>query len=166
MRSLGALAFLRPAEVFQAFTQLRNQFHHTDPIRNIFRYFFETYVGDDWDAVMFPIHFWSVHDRFIENVPRTNNGTEGWHFRFNALLPKSKPPMHISIIMLQREERHTMSECEKIRNGQAIGKKKKSRQIDTRLRQIMQSREQQSFQNDLKFLEAIQRCLHKFVEGL
>ena len=163
MRGLAALSFLPPAEVVVEFGELRGLFWPDDQVREILNYFYNSYIGRNWDEVRYPIDFWNVSARFAVCAPRTNNGAEGWHYRFNALLPKPKPTMQDSIVLLKKEEPHSQIECEKIRQGLVPTKRKKIIEIEKMLKEIMTNRDDQLYHNHIDFLKAIQRCLHDFI---
>jgi hypothetical protein len=162
LRSIGALAFLRTAEVWPTFSLLRGQFAMGDSVREIFSYFQENYLGYDFNDVRFPIPFWNVRERFLSAQPRTNNQKEGWHYRFKNMHSKSNPTMETSLQMIQKEELHWYQECQKILGGIVPRKKKKSIQIETRLENIMKG-EDRDYKDKIEFLGAIQQCLHEFV---
>ena len=140
LRSLSALAFLPEPEVIPAFSELRGEFPQNDAVRSILSSFADTYLDYNWNDVRFPIHFWNVLPRFQANQPRTTNSAEGWHYRFNSLLPGPHPPMHISIELLIEEETHWKIEADKVRGGIDPPRKLQSRQIETRLRNIVRNR--------------------------
>lgn len=164
IRSLGALAFMRPGEVPQAFREVRGKFRHDDPIREIFTYFDNTYIGYSWEEALFPITFWRVRARFEDAIPRINNSAEGWHYRFNSQHHRNRPSVSTSIQMLRTEQNHWVMECEKIRWGIRTGRKKQYREIETRLKNILQSYEAQAYHCHSEFLAAIQHCLHEFIK--
>ena len=87
----------------------------------------------------FPITFWNVLQRFQANQPRTTNSAEGWHYRFNSLLPGAHPAMYLSIQLLIEVETHWKLEADKVRGGIDPPRKLQSGQIETRLRNIVRN---------------------------
>ena len=125
-----------------------------------------TYLGYKWKHVLFPIKFWSVLPRFRDNQPRTNNMKEGWHYRFNSMLAGPHPPMHKSIQMIRDEENHWKLEVDKIKAGMIPKKKRKSIQMETRLKSIVAGYDGQDYTSRKDFLNAIQSCMHEFMQVL
>jgi hypothetical protein len=62
--------------------------------------------GDTWENVLFPCHFWNIFGRFENEVPRTTNSVEGWHFRMNNFLSGAHPDMWRCLEMLKAEQLH------------------------------------------------------------
>lgn len=97
IRSLVALAFLRPEEVLPAFATLDER--KPDGAEPIYEYFqrsfssffdgvfaFRTYVVRLVNGVQHAPPFapvtWNAHDATIANLQRSNNAVEGWHSAF------------------------------------------------------------------------------------
>ena len=73
-----------------------------------FAYVSRTYVGTTYVHPTFSIAFWSVHQRVLDNAPRTNNSVEVWNRRIGALSKSSHLPL-CRIIKILREEQHSVS---------------------------------------------------------
>jgi len=134
---LGALAFVPPADVALRFSQIKEKYHFKNPIRKIYSYFQENYIGYTSSEVPFPIPFWNCYVRFQENVPRTTNNVEGWHLRMNYSLPGVHPNPTNCIKKLQSEQQHWEIEFEKIKGGIRETQKRKYRQLDEKLSRII-----------------------------
>ena len=89
--SLSALAFVHESDVDGIFKEIKNRLKYDDPKRRIFTYFNENYVGYEWGHVRYPVSFWSCYNRLLQDIPRTTNHVEGWHFRMNNFFDGSNP---------------------------------------------------------------------------
>ena len=78
----------------------------------IYDYFEKRYIGllDPKNQVrkvpFFPIKLWSVHQRVLSGLPRTNNSVEAWHKAF-AMPVKSHPTTDKLIEQFKLEQRET-----------------------------------------------------------
>ncbi len=90
-RSLESLAFLPPKEVINAFKLIQT----TAPVymsNFITDYFENKYIGSidqksgKRKVPVFPIKLWSVNQRVLDGLPRTNNSIEAWHKAFSAAI--------------------------------------------------------------------------------
>ena len=81
VRCLAALAFVPPNQVLETSEALEHQM--PDEMLLLLDYFERTYIGrmigNQRRAPMFNIEFWNVHNRVINDDPRTNNKLEGHH---------------------------------------------------------------------------------------
>ena len=55
-------------------------------------------------AALFPPTTWNVNDRFVNDLPRTNNSVEGWHHAFQRSIGCHHPNFWSFIEVLQLEE--------------------------------------------------------------
>ena len=84
-RKCCALAFVSPNMIDFSYKVLSREAREKFPqMSNFMKYLKDTYIGDQYNLPMFPPTFWSVHNRVIENQPRTNNALESWSRRLNA----------------------------------------------------------------------------------
>jgi len=84
-RKCCALAFVSPNMIDFSYKELSREAREKFPqMSNFMKYLKDTYIGDQYNLPMFPPTFWSVHNRVIENQPRTNNALESWNRRLNA----------------------------------------------------------------------------------
>lgn len=93
-----------PGDVFVRFSEIRDMYPKNSPARKILSYFHENYIGDTWESVIFPIAFWNCYIRFLDNVPRTNNSVEGWHYKMNSKLHGYHPSVFYCIETLKNEQ--------------------------------------------------------------
>ena len=90
-RYLKALAFVPPVDVFAAFEWVKTE--APESFTPMIEYFETFYIGkinprneNQRVVPMFPIKLWSVYDRVINGMPRTNNSLEAWHKVFAVIL--------------------------------------------------------------------------------
>ena len=85
VRMIAALAFVPPNDVDRYFNIISQNIDQA--LEVILDYFETNYIGhmqrQRFRRPRFPYAWWGVHDRVLDNLPRTNNGVEGWHNRFN-----------------------------------------------------------------------------------
>jgi len=65
----------------------------------------------------FPYQWWGVHDRVLNNLPRTNNGMEGWHNHFNQHVGYHHANIWKLIGVLKSEEDISRLELTHIQQG-------------------------------------------------
>ena len=90
-RSIEALAFLPPKEVINAFKYIQSTAppFMADYVNN---YFENKFIGSidqktgKRKVPIFPIKLWSVYQRVLDGLPRTNNSIEAWHKAFSAAI--------------------------------------------------------------------------------
>ena len=105
---IPALAFLPEDEVIDGFNTLQD--YLPDNARPILQYFENNYIGDERDNgngrrnPLFPIPVWNMHQRTLDNLPRTNNHVEGWHRRFQSDVGAYHPNIWKFLEVLKREE--------------------------------------------------------------
>ena len=107
----AALAFVPPANVVAAFETLRD--HLPDDLDPVLHYFEDTYIGRPnrrgvRREPLFPIVFWSVYDRVIQQTDRTTNSVEAWHRGLKSILGVTHPTLWKFIDGLRR--------CQKLRD--------------------------------------------------
>ena len=97
VRCLAVLAFVPPNQVLDTYEALEHQM--PDEMLPLLDYFERTYIGrgigNQRRAPMFNIEFWNVHNRVINDDPRTNNKLEGHHNLLNSTLGFSHPTIWI-----------------------------------------------------------------------
>ena len=84
---ISALAFVPVQNVLAGHSGANEQ-----PILD---YFENTYIGQPLrgrrNDPLFPLNFWNVTDRVVNNLSRTTNGVEGWHNKFNRCVNAANP---------------------------------------------------------------------------
>ena len=107
-----------------------------DPgLKPVGKYFFDTYIGNDWDPPLFPPRVWNVCCRVNNNIPRTSNLIEGWHKRFQHKLGCHRPAMWRFLMELLKEQNRTENTYARIEvNRFPPSKRKKYAILDKRLK--------------------------------
>lgn len=131
MRHLAALAFLDPTEIPSAFEIVREQIIPKEA-EKVVDWFSEYYVDGFYkratnpkevstlkltlkkSAPRFPPQTWSVLDCVNAGIPTTQNNIENWHNRWNSLLNRKKFNIFKSMKELQKEQKNTSFEIERI----------------------------------------------------
>lgn len=103
MRHIGALAFLEPTKVVEAFDILKNDILPEEAIE-VTTWFDKYYINGSTKITKsvsslmtmkrrqptFPPLLWSVHDNVLSYIPLSQNALESWHNRWNTLLNRKK----------------------------------------------------------------------------
>ena len=94
MRMLPSLAFVPEHDVIDCFMILMADFPQS--AMEVAEYFEETYIGrrlpDQTRRLPpFPVRFWSMYTRVLNQIARTNNSVEGWHNAFQSGLSSPHP---------------------------------------------------------------------------
>jgi hypothetical protein len=138
MRHLGALAFLEPAEISDAFDIIKTDII-PDEANIIIRWFEKYYVYGSTKIIKsasskmtlkqcqprFPPHMWSVNDSLLNHVPLTQNALESWHNRWNSLLSRRKWNVFSTIKEFIKEQHHTEGIIEKVKSAEPMHKRKR-----------------------------------------
>ena len=86
VRMIAALSFVPVNDVIDAFNALAgNADANLQPILDHIE---DNYIDHmrrgHFRPARFPMSMWNMHDRVLDNLPRTNNSVEGWHHAFAA----------------------------------------------------------------------------------
>ncbi len=161
MRCFVALAFLPLEDVTEGFEELTDD----DEIpQEIVSYFENTYIGQVRGrgqqrrrlAPAFPIPMWNVSNRCETNISRTINSLEGFHSSLNGSLSKIHPNIWVLIENLKREEVLANAKCQQHFQGAEIHRKKKYRDLDKRLLNVISNYDSE---NKIAFLKAVAHSL-------
>ena len=120
---IAALAFVPANDVDQVFATLSN---NIDPALDvILDYFEENYIGairrGRFRRPRFPYTMWGVHDRVVNDLPRTNNAVEGWHNRFNRHVGCHHANIWKIIDIMKKEDDISRVELLHIQQGRNLG---------------------------------------------
>lgn len=80
-------------------------------------YFKLYYIGIDERDAVFPVRFWDISQRIMNNIPRTTNSLEGWHRGFNNLASIRNPNISRFINLLTIETEKIRGRIARIKNG-------------------------------------------------
>ena len=130
LRKLSALTLLPPDEIPDAFNLLSN--NAPDEVAPVYKYFGENNVlGKPYATHVrgrptrshrrhpprFSPNFWSVLILQENNLPRTNNGLEAWHRRFETVVERYHLGMFSMIREFLKENYRTNQEVQRIIAG-------------------------------------------------
>ena len=106
-RMLPSLAFVPEHDVIDCFMILMADFPQS--AMEVAEYFEETYIGrrlpDQTRRLPpFPVRFWSIYTRVLNQTARTNNSVEGWHNAFQSGLSSPHPSFPKLMKHFQREQ--------------------------------------------------------------
>ena len=144
IKSLQALAFVPVPDVSDAFHRFVCSIdEETDEmISSILTYFEATWIGivqrGRRRRPAFPQELWNVHDRVLDNLPRTNNSVEGWHRAFDLRVRITHPTLCRLVDRLRKEQADNELVIEHVKAGVALPQtKKKYEQVNARLKNIV-----------------------------
>src|SRR5207253_3236221 len=92
---VAALAFLPPREIKDAFEELKSSFPSDEGLNTFLDYFEENYISRTRLVLrgvavhrdpLFPPSFWSLAERTVLGIHRTQNVVESWHNRLNVIV--------------------------------------------------------------------------------
>ena len=91
-------------------------------------YFEDTWIGRPYRRgqrrnPIFSIDVWSIYDRVIDGLPRTNNSIEGWHNAFQRTVGSNHPTIYKLIEAMHLEQFHTENIITQIAHGRTVVKK-------------------------------------------
>jgi len=133
-----------------------------DPIRKVFAYFQNTYIGYSWDDVDFPIPFWNCYDRLMDNQPRTTNSVEGWHHRLNTIVDGAHPSMWKSLDCIRKEQRHWEQKCANLRSGELVIRRNQYIHLDKKLRSIVTHYNTPVYNTTMEYLKGLSFVIHDY----
>lgn len=120
--------------------------------RQLLDYFEDTYLGRPQRrgrrrGAVFPPQMWNQYERVNNNLPRTNNATEGWHRAFQANVGSHHPSIWAFVAVLQREEAK-----QRVSVQQAIAPKRRKRYeaVDKRIRDVVSDYDNREFADYLR----------------
>ena len=159
VRALQALSFVPANDVIPRFFEIHSQVSSSPALKELYKYFGDTYIGLTWDDVMFPISFWNCYIRFEFGVPRTNNSLKAWHFKLNSSLTGSHPTMHKCILKLNQEQNHWKLQCKNLAAGLQETQQLKYRRINVRLKRVLDTYNTTA-ESTFDYLKPIFSCLN------
>ena len=138
---IPAVAFVPIEQVGEAVDHLQE--YLPDEAQPILAYFEANYIGrpradGGRRNPLFPIEMWSMHQRTIDGLPRTNNHVEGWHRRFQADVGAHHPNFWRFLTVLRREEALTHTEIVQAEAGDAApAQRRLYRDVQQRIENIV-----------------------------
>ena len=105
---IPALSFVPVQDVIIAFDELCN--HCGIDEQPVLDYFETNYIGEQRRGrrlpPLFPHELWNMHNRVLNELPRTNNNLEGWHTRFSTMFRQTHPSIWEFIDKLNLDASH------------------------------------------------------------
>lgn len=163
VRQLAALAFLPVEDVRETYSSLRTQF--TADASALLEWWETNYIlgrpvrrstADGQTVVIrttpsFPPSLWNVSDLVDAGQPRTINGVEAWHRRWNALVGTQHVSVFTMIQSMVQEQERTETCIERLIRGDAPRLPRKEQRLrEDRLRRILDDRENRDVQQFLR----------------
>lgn len=111
----------------------------------IIDYWEDTYIGrqrrNRRAVPKFPISIWNVHDRVLNDLPRTNNSVEGWHRAFQQTLDCHHPSVYKLVDQFLKEQNRVEIQLERANAGirQPEASKSKYIQLNRRLKALVEN---------------------------
>ncbi|XP_055997797.1 uncharacterized protein LOC130047214 [Ostrea edulis] len=132
------------------FQALEDNDDNTDAIMR-----FKDYVTETWVEGHF--HLWN---HFDHDGPRTTNAVEGWHHKLNRMCRRAHPNIFVFVEMLKKEQAANEAKIIQITaRGVVRPKKKKYRQLDSRL-QRLKDRMRQGQMDIVAYADAASHLIH------
>ena len=105
---LPALVFLPAGDVIEGFEELVDILYD-DVADDLLQYFEDTYIGRyrrnaPRRSPLFANNLWNMFNRTANELPRSNNGVEGWHRSFQGHVSAFHPVFWKFLFVLQKEE--------------------------------------------------------------
>ncbi|CAF2617287.1 unnamed protein product [Rotaria sp. Silwood2] len=139
LKTFGCLSLIPEASVILEFERI--QISAPDSIANFVDYFEDTFIGrlirnNRRRAARFSINMWNCFSRLAEDLPRTNNSSEGWN-RAIKNSARENPSIYESIIDLKMEQHANLITAEQLQAGRVkIRKRVKYEYLDEQLQQL------------------------------
>ena len=115
-------------------------------LTDLFNYFHQTYIGNSDKDAIFPIFQWNHFDDVKNNLPKTNNGVEGWHNVFRSSFGTlNKNPLNF--VKKLRKEENVMQKYLRMKNGENLLRKKKYVMLSDNLKNYIESVQREGLNN-------------------
>ena len=107
LKMLPCLAFVPEIDVIDCFSILMEEYPQSG--MTVAKYFEDNYIGKQLPngsrrTPLFPIRMWNMHQRVMDQLPRTNNSVEGWHNAFRHGIGHAHPSFVKLLSFLQKEQ--------------------------------------------------------------
>ena len=88
---------------------------------------------------MFAHELWNMHNRVLNELPRTNNNLEGWHTRFSTMFRQTHPSIWEFIDKLNLDASHNrMSMAQMLAGAPPPPQKRVYRDVNARIVTLVQ----------------------------
>ncbi|XP_060867196.1 uncharacterized protein LOC132942645 [Metopolophium dirhodum] len=145
IRQIAALAFIPEEAVENAFkTLIESEFYENNgpELAPLLNYFEDTWLGrldrrGRRRSPIFPLSMWNCFTNVSADLPRTNNGVEGWHNTLYSLLHAAHPSIWKVINAFKQDENLTKVKIKGFIQGKENASQKKRYQLlDARIESI------------------------------
>ncbi|KAK3919917.1 FLYWCH-type zinc finger-containing protein 1 [Frankliniella fusca] len=171
VHQLLSLAFVPAEDVKDVFAELRPELPRQ--LRTLADYFEETYVGERPRRLRgnrqprpkpprYAVEDWNQHNAALQDEPRTNNTTEGWHNRFQGMVGKSHPSFYHLLREFRKEEKDTEVMMRELQMGRRIKAPRRTKYIAVNKRLQGAAMDYQEYKEEGRVLEYLTRCGNNF----
>ena len=105
------LSFVPLGEIYSQYHYLKEEALANTNLKNLnefFNYLEYTYIGrfdnDNFTFPVFPLEFWTCHDRIKQTIPRTTNSVEAWHRSINQSATVAHPNIARFVELMKNNE--------------------------------------------------------------
>ena len=160
MRMFGALAYVPPTDVRQAFeTVLNFDFVQSNEgvSRTFINYFEGTWVGRDRNPPKLRVQWWNLFYAVKGGLSRSNNQIEGWHSSFNARVEVAHPTVFTLINHLKSQQGQSeFVESNSVGEGRDGGPRPAEREKTVRLEELVASYDHRALTS---YVQAAAHCI-------
>ncbi|XP_053592956.1 uncharacterized protein LOC128667325 [Microplitis demolitor] len=166
IKMLMSLAFVPPNDVKEAYDELvKSEFYveNEQRLSGLLDYYESTWIGVlkrnkvDRSAPMFSIELWNCYDSVINEEMKSNNGIEGWHHSFNALVRIYHANLSKFISVLRTEQTIVELKLNHQDTGVSLPKRRRNyREYDARLKNVVAAYDPN---NKLQYLKNVANVL-------
>src|SRR3954468_14215120 len=87
----------------------------------------------------YAIELWNFHESVLNNLPRSNNASEGWHTAFHSSFGSSHPTIWKFFDGIKREQARTFAQITKLESAEKLKGSSKYAAVTERLSTIVGS---------------------------
>lgn len=139
IRSLIGLSYVEVDYIRETFIELKNHTNFPSALNVLYDYFYNNYIGNLDSIVRYPISLWHLGNNFDVNIPKTNNGIEGWHNTFKNTFGTSIYSFELLIVKLKDEEEAIRQKCIRINLGEQQIRKRRYVLMEQELMRFLRS---------------------------
>lgn len=141
VKMLLLLSFVHIADVINAFDQFTDEC--PDELQPLVDHWEDDYIGRRTPRgnPKFAVAVWSIYNRVVNDLPRTNNLVQVWHKAFQQTVDCHHPSIFKLIKQFRKEQDHAKIQLEKFNSGecQPEASKCKYRQLSQSLKNIVET---------------------------
>ncbi|KAK3921780.1 Tryptophan synthase alpha chain [Frankliniella fusca] len=110
----------------------------------------------------YAIEDWNQHNAALQQQPRTNNTTEGWHNRFQGMVGKSHPSFYHFLREIRKEQRDTDVMMRELQMGPRIKAPRRAKYDAVNKRLQAAAVEYEEYKEEGRILDFLSRCGRNF----